>query len=77
LSRRTSAVDKKQEVQIEAVVLQMYDEWLATRMEELEDLHTILQRDRSPVPTQGFRYKPVQGRLAPIFTMGIKYGGGL
>jgi hypothetical protein len=42
LSRRTSAVDKRQEVQIEAVELQKYDEWLATRMEELEDLHTIL-----------------------------------
>ena len=42
LSRRTSAVDKRQEVQIDAVALQKYDEWLAAHMEELEDLHTIL-----------------------------------
>jgi hypothetical protein len=27
------------------------------------------------VPTQVFRYKPVQGRLAPIITIGIKLGG--
>jgi len=26
------------------------------------------------VPTQVFRYKPVQGRLAPIITIGIKLG---
>ena len=26
------------------------------------------------MPTQVFRYKPVQGRLAPIITMGIKLG---
>jgi hypothetical protein len=35
LSRRTSAVDKRQEVQMEAVALQKYDEWLAAHMEEL------------------------------------------
>jgi hypothetical protein len=35
LSRRTSAVDKRQEVQMEAAALQKYDEWLATHMEEL------------------------------------------
>jgi hypothetical protein len=35
LSRRMSAVDKRQEVQMEALTLQRYDEWLATHMEEL------------------------------------------
>ena len=30
-----SAVDKRQEIQIEALALQRYDEWLVTHMEEL------------------------------------------
>jgi hypothetical protein len=30
-----SAVDKRQEVQMEALALQQYDEWLAAHMEEL------------------------------------------
>jgi hypothetical protein len=35
LSRKTLAVDKRQEVQMEAVALQKYDEWLAAHIEEL------------------------------------------
>jgi hypothetical protein len=30
-----SAVDKRQEIQMEALTLQKYDEWLAAHMEEL------------------------------------------
>jgi hypothetical protein len=37
VSKRTSAVGERQEVQMEAGALQKYDEWLAVHMQELVD----------------------------------------